>query len=153
MRKLPLLCLLLTLWSQSALAQTERELLQALRQSTEGKQRIKGGCTDRIRPISEWRLADLDQDGTAEVVAPWSTEGCGGGNYWGASVGVFKQSGGRWQEIDSAGIEGQPESIEVRGNQIRVRTKSYGPNDPRCCPSQMVTVRLALSNGKLRESR
>lgn len=95
-------------------------------------------------------ITGVDQPVT---IASYTLEGCGGGNDYARTVGVFYEAGGQiWQyKPPSPAISGPDVDdrggVTVHGDQITVRYSDYGPSDPRCCPSLKRTARYRLSNG------
>lgn len=93
--------------------------------------------------------------GTAPVaVATYGLEGCGGGNNWVSTFGVFAQQGGRVVELRMPSPPRWPvDGVRVEGGMIVVSGLDYGPNDGRCCPSIRRQARYALSGGTVVPAR
>ncbi len=135
---------------QTAHAQSSRDLDTAIKTSPEGRQGARGGCSFRVAQSDQWRRADIDGDGQEDIIAPYVTESCGGGNYWGLSVGIFQRAGNGVKLIGSGHVEGTIEKIAVNGARIVVQTLGYGPDDARCCPTKKSSEAFLWSNGALR---
>ena len=70
------------------------------------------------------------------IVSQYGVESCGGGNNSAASFGVFTEHGGAVRQLSVDPMPtGQIQSVSVSHGRITVLSLSYGPNDPRCCPS------------------
>lgn len=117
----------------------------------------QGPVVDAPRTV----MADLDGNGNAEAVVSYCTnENARGGKNPGANnptnmlcaVTVFIQKDGRWVGAGQVKL-GQGRVRDVRGGVIYAESVTFGPNDPRCCPSRKVSRRLGLKNGKLIQLR
>lgn len=142
--------LTLALVPTPASAQSTRELEAAVRSSREGREGIRQQCSFSVASPKQWQRADLDGDGVPELVAPYVTEGCGGGNYWGLSVGVFRKDGSSWRMAGAGHVEGTIEGVQIDGRTLTVRTLAYGENDARCCPTKQAAESFVYADGALR---
>lgn len=108
--------------------------------------------------------ADVDGDGTDDLVVSYSIEGpcykekklrqgtCG--NYHEEFLSVFLQKNGKYIEPAVVKVGGRGERMvedfKVEGNKIILKTLEYH-EDPMCCPSKEGTATLNFENGKLAE--
>jgi hypothetical protein len=146
-RVLTLLCLLCPL---PAAGQTVQEVRAHLEREAR-----RGGC-DLYRPVHV-HTGLLAGDARPVGIAVFTLEGCGEGNNWGRTVGVFVREGQRLVELPRArDIRGLPEVVEgvrVENGLILVQGLDYGPNDARCCPSVRRSVALTLRDGMVVNAR
>ena len=82
------------------------------------------------------------------LVLIYSVESCSGGNNWGYTAQVYGIK-------DDTAIElGKPQSWSiVKGadfNDTRavIYAVAQGPNDPHCCPTQGMTIKVTVTNGQ-----
>ena len=141
---------LLFLLITPAHSQNYAVLDDALKASIRGRALLKEKCDVRTVAPKDWVKSDIDGDGYLEIIAPFITEGCGGGNNWGVSIGVFRKNGSLFSMVDSQPIQGILEKITVNGPRIVTQTLVYGTEDPRCCPSQKSFEIFIWANGALR---
>jgi hypothetical protein len=88
------------------------------------------------------------------AVATYGLEGCGGGNNWSSTFGVFAEQGGRVVAYRVASPPRWPvDGVRVEGGMLVVSGLDYGPNDPRCCPSIRRQARYTLSGGSVVPAR
>jgi hypothetical protein len=89
------------------------------------------------------------------TIASYTFEGCGGGNDYARTVGVFYEAGGQVRQMKrpSTAVDGpdvnDASGVVVQGNKITVRYSAYAPDDARCCPSLKKTARYKLANGAI----
>lgn len=131
----------------STQAQTERILLTAIEKSRLGEQGRKDNCEHRVMPKAEWKM--IGDRSEPRILARFVTEGCGGGNYWGVSVGVFGVNGAQYYLADFRHIEGSIETYDVSGSTIVIKSLGYNPGDARCCPSKKTTQKLRWDGKRL----
>ncbi|WP_416545285.1 hypothetical protein ACHEXK_08680 [Limnohabitans sp. DCL3] len=143
---------LLFLLATPAHSQTNLVLDDALKASIRGRALLKEKCDVRTVAPKDWVKVDIDGDGYLEIIAPFITEGCGGGNNWGVSIGVFRKTGSLFRMVDSQPIQGILEKITVSVPRIVAQTLVYGAEDPRCCPSQKSFEIFIWVSGALRAS-
>jgi hypothetical protein len=108
--------------------------------------------------------ADIDGDGTNDLVVSYSIEGpcyndkrvrpglCG--NYHAEFLSVFIKKDGKYKKpaVIQVGGRGERgvEDVKFEGNKIILKTLEYH-EDPMCCPSKEGTATLVFENGKLTE--
>ncbi len=141
------LALLCALLPGLAHAQSNRTLEQQI-------QREAVGCS--VVGFEAVHRGPLGQEGRTVVVARYTIEGCGGGNNWTATFGVFLAEGGRFRAIavpdDPRSQQALPQVVErvrVEGERILVEGLNYSADDARCCPSIPRRATLALLEGRL----
>ena len=149
MRIAPLLALAALLGAAPpALGQTN-----PLRRQIEAELR-RDQCT-MTRYALAWR-GQMPGEARPVSVVTYSYEGCGGGNNWASVLGVFLQEGGRHRQVPlprGATLPDVVERVGVADGRILVEGVSYGPDDPRCCPSQRRRAAFVLQDGRLAPAR
>ena len=126
----------------------------ALRRHLEREVR-REGCT-LVRFEAPFR-GILPGDPRPVVAASYSFEGCGGGNNWTATFGVFAVEGGGFRRLpEDRSAPSRPDVVErvrVADGRITVEGLSYGPDDGRCCPSLRRQAAYALRDGRVVPAR
>jgi hypothetical protein len=106
------------------------------------------GCTlGDFTAVHRGALAGIDGP---VVVATYGIEACGGGNNSAQLLGVFRRAGGTIDLIRPPWPE--PVSIDtarVEGGRVIAEGMRWARDDPRCCPSQPVTLAFRLRDGVL----
>lgn len=84
------------------------------------------------------------------VIAAYTVEGCGRGNYYERFFGVFYDENGTVQQYKKPpGTLNGVERVTVAGGRITVHMKQLGPNDPRCCPTVSRQAVFELRDGAI----
>ncbi len=94
-------------------------------------------------------LVDLDNNSTQDAIVHFYWELTDGGNLGGSGFALFLNNG---NELQFKGTQDNALNFSpkvVIGNELVGEMKEYGPDDPRCCPSQISSANLILENGKL----
>nr|WP_298131576.1 hypothetical protein [uncultured Pseudoxanthomonas sp.] len=111
-----------------------------------GKQSA-GGNPQEGHEAGDVVVADLDNDGEAEIVVLWTLYGP---TYSHHGVAVLAKQGSRYAPAgETQDALGLVEGMKVAGGVIELKTKWPAANDPRCCPSIAKTLRYRWSGGAL----
>lgn len=151
--RLSLLAVLAMLAPGLAQAQAKHPVEPGLQQHLE-REVGRDGCS--LMGFEKVHDGPLGADARRAIVARYTLEGCGGGNNWSATFGVFLVEGGRLREVplpaDPRSQRALPQVVEgvrVQGARILVEGMNYGAEDARCCPSVPRRTALALQEGRL----
>jgi hypothetical protein len=93
-------------------------------------------------------IADLNSDGTEEIVLLWSLLGP---TYSYTQLTVFSQTGNDYTPKGSVDITGLAERLTIEDKNIIVDTLILGENDPRCRPSVKKQVKYRWTGQNLSE--
>ena len=98
------------------------------------------GCELSVNPRSGSVRAAVSADKTA-IAVHVIVEGCGGGNNWGSFVGLARVDPQGRVSVKIEPLKGILEhlSFDADGS-LDALIKTYGPDDPRCCPSKNLRV-------------
>ena len=115
-----------------------------------GKSTAKGQprCPGHLRDRGFWRPERRRRSGTPPWVLTEQMGGSGSFTYLAAMLnknGVPKQAA-----MTQLGDRTQIKSLAVRDGQVIVDLLTHGPNDPMCCPSQLVTRTYAVAEQALK---
>jgi len=82
------------------------------------------------------------------VVAAYTLEGCGGGNFWGQHLVVLDVSNGTARKL---AITAGPlfEELRIADGRLSADVTSYAPDDARCCPSLKANKSFSISGQTL----
>lgn len=135
-----------------------RRLLNALVPFKDGVIRFKDGLARDPRDaraavrLGETRLAALEAGQPPLTIALIHAEGYDGGNNWQSIVAVWRGDATLTAvgELVVHDMQGQVTGVDVEGQTLIVHLRRMGPDDPRCCPSQLSSIRLRVSNGVLK---
>ena len=85
------------------------------------------------------------------AVALYGVEGCGGGNMTVSTFGVFVADRGRSRQLPASLVNGPEvtQKVAVQDGRIVVSGLSYGPRDPRCCPTLPRTQRFVMQGDQV----
>jgi hypothetical protein len=100
--------------------------------------------------LRETAFGDLDGDGVAEGVAVIA---CAQGNSVVRTVHVYKSPLAYVARVDAGATHSSPISITgvlVAGGLVEVSARSFGTDDPRCCPKAYLVQRFRLQGGALK---
>jgi hypothetical protein len=102
-------------------------------------------------------VGDLTHDGAPETVVLYTIESQGGRNLYIQYLAVFVRRNGKLSPLTHAEVGGKSvrsvELVSVEKNSILLDTKSYGPNDPQCCPTVKGATKYVLVGRTLHEQR
>lgn len=93
-------------------------------------------------------VADLDNDGAAEIVVTWSTMGA---SYAHDNLSVLKGTPGAFAEAATLSVNGTAEKPQVSNGTITVEQMTFAKGDPLCCPSLKKTVTYTFAGNALTE--
>lgn len=88
--------------------------------------------------------ADLDGDGTAEIVLVWTLLGP---TYWRNYLSVLRKTGPGYAEAATALLNGEAELGGIDRGVVSVKQNTFAPDDPRCCPSRETMGRYRWEGG------
>ena len=98
---------------------------------------------------------DLDHDGTPEVAVLYTIEGQNGTNNHVQYLAVFTRKAGALVPLTHVDVGGKTsrgvELVSITDNVIVLKTMSYKPSDPSCCPSKEGKARYRLVGRQLKE--
>ena len=73
-----------------------------------------------------------------------------GGNALGLNVGLFRREAGGWVFVSTLPIFGtSPRDARFSPGRIDIATMTLGPNDPRCCPTQVSVWTIDTRSGSV----
>jgi hypothetical protein len=101
---------------------------------------------EKYREIYHGQLSGSNEPVT---VATFGIVSCDGGNNWSSEFGIFAENGGtvhEWQQTPAP--KGEVSDVAVRNGRVTVRSLSYKPSDPHCCPSVRSQTVYILRNGR-----
>ena len=105
--------------------------------------------TQELEPqAQEQIIADLNSDGTEEIVLLWLLLGP---TYSYTQLTVFSQTGNDYTPKGSVDITGLAERLTIEDKSIIVDTLVLGENDPQCCPSVKKRVKYRWTGQNLSE--
>lgn len=118
----------------------------------EGEPYVEGGATRLvITLISPFAFGDLDGDGADDAAVILVANPGGSGTFYSLEA-VRNESGEPVQLASySLGDRAQIRSLAIEGGQVTLQMVTHGPDDPMCCPTQIVRNTYALEGGKLVE--
>jgi hypothetical protein len=100
---------------------------------------------------------DINNDGNSELLISVHTEGGGGGgNIWSQDIFSFISENGNYKlasitpDFEISGCDGSFRAKEIADNFVLGFSSCYGPDDPRCCPSEEYDVKVVFESGKLK---
>ncbi len=95
-------------------------------------------------------FGDLSGDGAQDAAVILKVQMGGSGSLVYLAASVNKKGIPEQAALTVLGDRVQVKSLAVRGGQIVVDMLTFGPKDPMCCPSQLVTRTYGLEGGALR---
>ncbi|MGD9029094.1 MAG: META domain-containing protein [Anaerolineae bacterium] len=119
----------------------------------EGEPFVEGGATRPIVTLIEpVAFGDLDGDGVDEAVVILATSPGGSGTF--VSLEAMGNDNGTPVHLASyqLGDRVRAESLAIQDGQIVLEMVTHGPDDPMCCPTQIVRTTYALEDGALVEA-
>ncbi len=119
----------------------------------EGEPAVPGGASVPMADlIGNWVLsADLDDDGRMESFSLLNYSGGGTGQF--VHLAVSRFDNGKVSNFDTRLLGDRVQIVDMRieGAEVVLQLVQAGPGDGACCPSELVTRRWRLLEGKLAE--
>jgi heat shock protein HslJ len=118
----------------------------------EGKPYVEGGASRLIVTFVEpVAFGDLDDDGVEDAAVILAANAGGSGTF--ISLEAVRNEGGEPAHLSTylLGDRVRIELLAIEGGQIVLQMVTHGPNDPMCCPTQLVRNTYALEDGALIE--
>jgi len=110
---------------------------------------------DEYKDARKVLRGDVNGDGTDDVVALYTLEGCDGANNYAQNLAVFLRKRKSIQYAANAVVGGKlnrsVELISISSGRINLDTMDYSSSDPACCPSRPGKTRYIFSKRKLHE--
>ncbi|UCC64504.1 MAG: META domain-containing protein, partial [Anaerolineae bacterium] len=118
----------------------------------EGEPYVEGGASRLVVTlVSPLVFGDLDGDGVDDAAAILVADPGGSGTFY--SLEAVRNESGEPVHLASyaLGDRAQIRSLAIEGGQITLEMVTHGPDDPMCCPTQIVRNTYALEAGQLVE--
>jgi heat shock protein HslJ len=118
----------------------------------EGEPYVEGGASRLVVTlISPLAFGDLDGDGVDDAAVILVANPGGSGTFY--SLEAVRNEGGEPVHLASyaLGDRAKIRSLAIQDGQIALEMVTHGPDDPMCCPTQIVRNTYALENGALVE--
>jgi len=118
----------------------------------EGEPYVEGGATRLVVTLfSPLAFGDLEGDGVDDAAVILVADPGGSGTFY--SLEAVRNESGEPAHLASyaLGDRAQIRSLEIEGGQIALEMVTHGPDDPMCCPTQIVRNTYALEAGQLVE--
>jgi heat shock protein HslJ len=118
----------------------------------EGEPYVEGGASRLVVTlISPLAFGDLDGDGVDDAAVILVANPGGSGTFY--SLEAVRDESGEPAHLasHSLGDRAQIRSLAIEGGQIALEMVTHGPDDPMCCPTQIVRNTYALEGGELVE--
>lgn len=102
-----------------------------------------------VNLLDQYATGDLNGDGVADAAVILAANMGGSGTF--VNLAAVLNEGGKPKHVASTslGDRVQIKSVSIKGGEIAVDMVKHGPNDPMCCPTQQVTQKYKLQDGKL----
>jgi hypothetical protein len=102
-------------------------------------------------------FGDINNDRNSDLLISVQTYGGGGGgNIWWQDIFAFISENGNYKlacvtpDYEISGCAGSFIAEKILDNIVVGSSSCYGPDDPRCCPSEFYDVKVTFDNGKLK---
>jgi heat shock protein HslJ len=96
---------------------------------------------------------DLTGDGIEEAAVLLASNFGGSGAFLHVAVVGQQASGLRNLDTRFVGDRMQVRDLRIEAGQIMLDVVRAGPNDPSCCPTEVVTLRMRMTGGRLGEAK
>jgi heat shock protein HslJ len=112
---------------------------------------VEGSATELVILLHDTVFGDLDGDGAPDAAVILITNPGGSGTFY--ELAAVLNQNGEPQHIASAslGDRAQIRAFSIQAGQITVEMVTHGPDDPLCCPTQIVRNTYALQGDALVE--
>ena len=114
----------------------------------------KGASKPEIRLVAgTYPIADFDRDGSEDAAVLLAESGGGTGTFY--YLAVVKKKDGELYNIATTILGDRLQVIEfgAENGVISVKVVQAGPNDPACCPTDLVTRTFTLKGNTLQEEK
>lgn len=91
-------------------------------------------------------VSDLNGDGKSEIVLVWTLLGP---TYWRNTLTIFTETPKGYKPVSSLELEGEAHLSSVKNGIINIEQKTYGEDDPRCCPSIKKQIKYRWQGNKI----
>ena len=102
-----------------------------------------------ITLLDQYAIGDLNSDGVPDAAVILATNSGGSGVFVDLAAVVNDKGTPKQAASAALGDRVQIKSVSISAGEIVVALVRQGPNDPLCCPSQLVTLKFKLQGDKL----
>ena len=123
-------------------------------QLTDGEYRkplVEGSATELIILLADLALGDLDGDGVEDAAVILVTDPGGSGTFYDLAAVLNRDGKPEHVATASLGDRAKIRAFSIGSGQVTVEMVTHGPDDPMCCPTQIVRNTYALEGETLTE--
>jgi heat shock protein HslJ len=123
-------------------------------QLTDGEYRkpvVEGSATELIIQLTDIALGDLDGDGIEDAAVILVTDPGGSGTFYDLAAVLNRNGKPEHVATASLGDRAKIRAFSIEAGQVIIEMVTHGPDDPMCCPTQIVRNSYALEGDTLVE--
>jgi heat shock protein HslJ len=123
-------------------------------QLTNGEYRkpiVEGSATELVIRLANVTFGDLDSDGVADAAVVLVTDPGGSGTFYDLAAILNRDGKPEHVATASLGDRAEIQALSVESGHVIIEMITHGPDDPMCCPTQLVRSTYALEDGALAE--
>jgi len=124
-------------------------------QLTDGEYRkaiMEGSATETVVRLADMAFGDLNNDGVEDAAVILVTDPGGSGTFFDLAAVLNRDGQPQHVATISLGDRAQVRSLSLAEGQISVEMVTHDPNDPMCCPTQLVRNTYALQGDTLMQT-
>jgi heat shock protein HslJ len=112
---------------------------------------VEGSATELTIRLADITLGDLDSDGVEDAAVILITDPGGSGTFYDLAAVLNRNGEPEHVATASLGDRAQIRAFSIEAGQIIIEMVTHGPEDPMCCPTQIVRNTYALEGDTLVE--
>jgi heat shock protein HslJ len=124
-------------------------------QLTDGEYRkpiVEGSATELIIQLAEMAFGDLDGDGVEDAAVILVTDPGGSGTFYDLAAVLNRNGEPEHVATASLGDRAKIRAFSTEAGQVIIEMVTHGPDDPMCCPTQIVRNTYTLEGDALVET-
>jgi heat shock protein HslJ len=110
---------------------------------------MEGSATELIIRLTDIAFGDLDGDGVEDAAVILVTDPGGSGTFY--DLAAIRNRNGKPEHVSTASLGDRAEirAFSIETGQVIIEMVTHGPDDPMCCPTQIVRNTYALEGDTL----
>lgn len=109
----------------------------------------KEGVTELIIRLVESKFVDLDSDGTEDAIVILVSDPGGSGRFYELAAVLNRSGEPEHVASELLGDRIQIQSVVIQDGKIVIEMITHGPDDPMCCPTQLVRNTYVFENNSI----